>query len=272
MPAVFILSLVIVVVLWILLSPLVLRWRRQRWQRRPFPAQWLPLLHQYVPIYPPSRQHSSSTYKGKSRCLAEKQFIGCGGLNVTDEMRVAIASVACLLLFHPYGDYFPALRSILVYPTAYWVNTTTTPIPYVVSEQREARLGESWNRDQVVLSWEQIQLDAQHWQDGRNLILHEFAHQLDQADGYAEGVPRLPSKVAYAQWAAVMTPYYQQFCNAVEQGSKTGLDHYGATNPAEFFAVVTETFFEKPRVLSRRYPGLYSLLQDYYQLDPMTWQ
>jgi hypothetical protein len=151
------------------------------------------------------------------------------------------------------------------------VNETASVGNYVVEERRVARLGESWTTDQVVLSWEQVKQDTTNWRDGRNVVLHEFAHQLDQEDGKAEGVPILQHNSDYANWAQVMTEEYQQLCNDVERGVNTVMDSYGATNPAEFFAVATETFFEKPHQLLKNHPALYEQLQRYYQLDPRQW-
>ncbi|MEW6499597.1 MAG: M90 family metallopeptidase, partial [Cyanobacteriota bacterium] len=134
-----------------------------------------------------------------------------------------------------------------------------------------ARLGESWTNDQLVLSWEQVKQDTYNWRDGHNVVLHEFAHQLDQEDGKAEGVPILQRDSDYDLWAKVMTEEYQQLCNDIQRGVKTVMNSYGATNPAEFFAVATETFFEKPRQLLKQHPALYEQLQRYYQLDPVQW-
>ena len=156
------------------------------------------------------------------------------GLQVTEEMKVTIAAVACLLLLNEREKYFPKLRSILIYPTAYFAKETTVN-GNVVEEKRVIRLGESWNRDQLILSWEQVKQDTYNWHDGHNVVLHEFAHQLDQEDGKAEGVPILE------------------------------------TLPAEFFAVATETFFEKPQKLQKKHGELYQLLQNYYQLNPVKW-
>jgi hypothetical protein len=203
--------------------------------------------------------------------LAEKQFIGCAGLQVTEEMRVTIAAIACLLLLHERGTYFPNLRSILLYPGAYWATEITSLDGLIVDEQRVARLGESWVRDQVVLSWEQVLFDRMHWQDGQNVVLHEFAHQLDQEDGQGEGVPVLEQRSDYEHWAKVMTQEYQRLCQEVQRGLKPVMDPYGATNPAEFFAVATETFLEKPTALRQHSPVLYDLLQRYYHLDPVQW-
>lgn len=176
-----------------------------------------------------------------------------------------------MLLLNGSGEYFPKLRSILIYPTTYLVNETTAIGNYVVQERRVARLGESWINDQVLLSWQQVMYDTSHWSDGHNIVLHEFTHQLDQADGRAEGVPILPPTCNYSLWSKVMTKEYQQLYSDTQRGVNTVMDSYGATNPAEFFAVATETFFEKPDQMLQQHLELYKLLQGYYQLDPVQW-
>ncbi|OUL22502.1 M90 family metallopeptidase [Nostoc sp. 106C] len=256
----------------ILLSPILTKQRRNRMKYRPFPPLWQAIIENNLPIYLNLAPDQCRRLQGHIQVfLAEKQFIGCKGLQVTEEMKLIIASVSCLLLLNERGEYFPKLRSILIYPSTYLVNQTVATGDYVVEERREARLGESWSRDQVVLSWDQVQQDTHNWKDGHNVVLHEFAHQLDQEDGKAEGVPILPRKSDYPIWAQVMTAEYQQLCNDVEQGVKSVIDSYGATNPAEFFAVATETFFEKPHQLLHKHPALYDLLQRYYQVDPGQW-
>lgn len=266
-----VLIFVALIVLGILGYPIWLKQRRNRFKVRPFPALWASTVEHNLPIYTRLSSEERKRLQGHIQVfLAEKQFIGCNGLQVTEEMKLIIAAVACLLLLNERGKYFPKLRSLLIYPGAYWVNETIST-GYVVEERRTARLGESWSRDQVVLSWDQVQQDMLNWKDGRNVVLHEFAHQLDQEDGKAEGVPILPHEVDYQAWAKVMTAEYRQLCQNVEQGAKTVMDRYGATNPAEFFAVATETFFEKPQQLLKKHPDLYRQLQSFYKLDPSQW-
>lgn len=255
----------------ILVSPILVKRRRNRLRHRPFPSLWHATVENNLPIYLQLSPSERRRLQGHIQVfLAEKQFIGCGGSQVTEEMKLVIAAIACLLLLNQQGDYFPKLRSILIYPSTYLVNETTYTGDFVVEERRVARLGESWSKDQVVLSWQQVKQDTRNWRDGHNVVLHEFAHQLDQADGSAEGVPILP-RSDYPTWAQVMTAEYQQLCKDVERGAKTVMDSYGTTNPAEFFAVATETFFEKPRQLLKQHPALYEQLQCYYQLDPVQW-
>ncbi|MEH2055888.1 MAG: M90 family metallopeptidase [Nostoc sp.] len=256
----------------ILVNPILVKRRRNRLKHRPFPPLWNAIIENNLPIYPCLSPDEIRRLQGHIQVfLAEKQFIGCRGLQVTEEMKLTLAATACLLLLNERGQYFPRLRSILVYPNAYFVQETNSIGNYVVEERRVARLGESWTTDQVVVSWEQVKQDTDNWRDGRNVVLHEFAHQLDQEDGKAEGVPILQRNSDYLSWANVMTEAYQQLCNDVLQGVKTVMDSYGATNPAEFFAVATETFFEKPHQLLSKHPALYQQLQRYYQLDPVQW-
>lgn len=256
----------------ILFSPILMKQRRSRLKNRPFPSLWNAIIENHLPIYLHLSPVERRRLQGHIRVfLAEKQFIGCGGLQVTEEMKLAIAAVACLLLLNERGEYFPKLRSILIYPSTYFVNETVATGNYIVEERRVARLGESWTHDQVILSWEQVKQDTLDWRDGHNVVLHEFAHQLDQEDGKAEGVPILQRNSDYAIWAKVMAEEYQQLCNDVQRSVKTVMDSYGTTNPAEFFAVATETFFEKPQQLLKKHSALYELLQRYYQLDPVQW-
>lgn len=256
----------------ILVNPVFIKQRRNRLKHRPFPPHWNTIIENNLPIYLCLLPAERRRLQGHIQVfLTEKQFIGCRGLQVTEEIKLTIAAVACMLLLNEQGEYFPKLRSILIYPSTYFVNQITATESYIIEERREARLGESWVNDQLVLSWEQVKQDTCNWRDGHNVVLHEFAHQLDQADGKADGVPILSRKLEYTIWAQVMIKEYQQLCNNVQQSVMTVMDSYGATNTAEFFAVATETFFEKPHQLLTNHPALYELLQRYYQLDPVQW-
>ena len=138
-------------------------------------------------------------------------------------------------------------------------------------EKQIAVQGQSWSSGSVVLSWDNTSTGADNAKDGRNLVLHEFAHQLDQADGKADGAPALGSHEQYQRWQKVCTRVFTDLREKVERGNKTVIDDYGATNPAEFFAVATETFFEKPHQLNKRRPELYVLLSEYYRVNPLSW-
>ncbi|MEG3437864.1 M90 family metallopeptidase [Pannus brasiliensis CCIBt3594] len=263
------LSLVTLVLFAIVFYPRFIAWRRERIRCRPFPDRWRSIVERNVPLYSRFPRLRREQLQGHIQVfLAEKQFIPCGGLTVNEEMRVTVAAIACLLLPDGGGDYFSRLRSILLYPTAYLATEMNPLGNYGIEERRVVRLGESWTRDQLVLSWQQVQQDIHNWEDGHNVVLHEFAHQLDAEDGAVQGVPLLPKDIDPDHWSKVMTEEYEKLCRSSERGMKTEIDPYGATNPAEFFAVVTETFFENPRSLRARHPALYELLQQYYRLDP----
>ncbi len=226
----------------ILVNPVLIRQRRNRLKHRSFPSLWNAILENQLPIYLRLSPDERRRLQGHIYVfLAEKQFIGCAGLQVTEEMKLTIAAIACLLQLNERGTYFPNLRSILVYPDTYLVNVTTAEGNVVVEERRVARLGESWNHDQLVLSWNQVIHDTNNWTDGQNVVLHEFAHQLDQEDGKAEGVPILQN-ADYSNWTLVMSKEYQRLCKDVERGVRTVMDSYGTTNPAEFLRLPLKPF------------------------------
>ena len=259
--------LVVVIVLY----PKWVAKRRRRVAQRPLPSIWQVILEQRVALYGHLQPYQRQRLQEQMQVLlAEKQFLGCNGLQVTDEMRVTVAAIAALLLLHDQGNYFPKLKTILLYPIAYWVTETVSTDRYIHQERRVSRLGESWQRDQLVLAWDQVNYDSHHWHDGRNVVLHEFAHQLDQAEGSANGVPRLPAEIDPANWSRVMTAAYRDLVEAVRKNRRARLNQYGATNPAEFFSVATETFFEQPQKLQRHYPELFDLLRDFYQVNPAS--
>ncbi len=200
--------------------------------------------------------------------LAEKNFEGCGGLAMTDEIRVTIAAQAAVLLLHRDTKYYPTLKSILVYPSAYFAPMKARQPDGTIIEGPQARLGESWFRGSLVLSWSDVKRGADIEGDGRNVVYHEFAHQLDGEDGVMDGTPLLESSNCYGQWARVLGGEFEQLTEEVHNGFRPLLDAYGATNPPEFFAVATELFFERPTAMRSRYPELYDQLACFYQQDP----
>ena len=202
--------------------------------------------------------------------LEEKRFEGCGGLQITDEVRVTIAAQACVLLLHRKATYYPNLVSILVYPTAYQVPAGRPTTDGRPNQPAQTRLGESWGRDVLVLAWDSVVAGASDVHDGHNVVLHEFAHQLDQESGAGDGAPLLPRRSMYAAWARVLGHDFDQLVRDAERNHRTLIDRYGATSPAEFFAVATETFFEKPRQLRSKHPALYLELQRFYCQDPAS--
>ena len=249
--------------------------QRARVRQQAFPAQWRKILQRRVPLV--RRLPADLQLQLKKHIqvfIAEKAFIGCAGLRITDEMRVVIAAQACLLLLNRPTDFYPHLRQILVYPAAFVVDRTHIDGAGVLQEQRQALAGESWSQGQVILSWQDSLEGAAVADDGRNVVIHEFAHQLDQENGPANGAP-LPApgdrRHNRQRWAEVFHAAYAQLQVQARAGHAGLFSHYGATDPAEFFAVASEVFFEQPVELVRDFPALYRELRGYYQLDPAGW-
>jgi Mlc titration factor MtfA (ptsG expression regulator) len=245
------------------------RRRRLAIRRRSWPAEWRAIIEKNVPYVARLPAVEREELVGHVQVfLAEKHFEGCGGLRITDEIRITIAAQACVLLLHRQDDYYPNLLSILVYPTTYLVTGSRHTADGFVADGAEARLGESWRRDVVVLAWDSVLFGAADIHDGHNVVLHEFAHQLDQEDGTGDGAPVLPRRSMYVAWARVLGREFDQLVHDAERNHRSLIDRYGATNPAEFFAVATETFFEKPRQLRAKHQDLYQQLQLFYRQDP----
>lgn len=247
-------------------------WRRSRIVRLPFPATWRSILRRRMPMLRHLPVDLQLQLKRHMQVfLAEKPFIGCNGLVVTDEMRVLVAAQACLLILNRPSDYFPRLRQILLYPSAYWADRKDGDGTGVLHERREVRSGESWVQGQVILSWPDVLAGAANPSDGQNLVIHEFAHQLDQERGQATGAPYLGQRQRYARWAAVMGYEFQRLQQQLSSGEPTLLSPYAATAPAEFFAVASEVFFEQPGEMAVRHPDLYEQLSRYYCVNPLGW-
>ena len=242
------------------------RRRRKTLRARPFPADWDAILRKNVPLDARLDEADRKELRGHINVLlAEKYFEGCGGLILTDEIKVTIAAQACLLLLHRQTDYYRTLVTVLVYPSAYQAKSIENLGGGMVLEGEEGRLGEAWVSGVVVLSWDDVRSGSAEMRDGHNVVLHEFAHQLDQEDGVADGAPELEQRGQYVAWARVFGNEYEHLRNST---GKSVLDRYGATKPAEFFAVATECFFEKPSQLKRKHPDLYEELKEYYHQDP----
>ncbi|MBC7771646.1 MAG: zinc-dependent peptidase [Pyrinomonadaceae bacterium] len=249
------------------------RRRRLRIKAQPFPPAWLAIVNKYVPyVQCLSESDKSELYGHIKVFIAEKSFEGCGGLVMTDEIRVTIAAQACVLLLHRDSGYYPDLRTILVYPSSY-VAPVKRPLGGngAIIETAELRAGESWHRGSLVLSWRDVQAGSAQPCDGRNVVFHEFAHQLDSESGAVEGAPALEGRSAYAAWATVLGREFQSLMQDLRTNRPTLMGGYAAKNPAEFFAVVTEVFFERPQELKGRHPELYEQFRQFYKQDPATW-
>lgn len=245
--------------------------RREELRATPAPPEWAAILRKNVPLYARLTATDRAELEGHMQVfLAEKKFEGCAGLELTEEIKVTIAAGACLLLLHRETEHYRRLITILVYPSAYKARSVMPIGGGFVLEGEEGRLGEASLAGVVVLSWDDVRAGASDIHDGQNVVLHEFAHQLDQEDGAADGAPILEHRSQYVAWARVLGEEYEQLRQAASEQRESVLDQYGATKPAEFFAVATECFFEKPIQLKRKHPELYEELKVYYQQDPAT--
>lgn len=266
------LSAAALLVIWLIGAPLLRSRRRRRHLHRGFPASWRELLERRLPLYnrmPPDlrlRLHGLI-----NAFVAEKNFVGCAGQVVDDEVRVLIAAQACLLVLNGQRGLFDGLEAILVYPSSILVEEEYADDDGVVTSARHELLGRAWDAHQIILSWEDVLEDSVAEHADQNVVLHEFAHQLDQSGGPADGAPELGSSARYARWSAVMQDAYAALRAAVDRGQPVWMDEYGAADPAEFFAVATETFFIDARRLRKARPALYAELSTLYGVDPAAW-
>ena len=269
LPALALLLLALLGVAGLAAQPWWIERRRARLRARPFPAAWRRILRRRVPLAAQLPADLQLRLKRHIQVfLAEKPFIGCQGQAITDDVRVTIAAQACLLLLgHPRPDCYPRLRQILVYPDAFFVDREQPAGAGLVREQRQVLSGESWTQGQVILSWAEVLAGAADPADGRNVALHEFAHQIDQDTGVADGRPWRPTAAKRQRWAAVMDDAFRR----LQSEPSAVIDAYGATDPAEFFAVVTEVFFERPHDLAAAAPAVYRELAELYCVNPSEW-
>jgi len=234
----------------------------------PIPDSWYGVVEHDVPL---ARWLSAEERERLLRLvqvfLTEKHFEGCGGLTVTEEMKIRIAAEACLLLLNLEGPCYPTLRTVLVYPHGFVPKFAGSPGTGEIARSPVPLIGESWGDGVVVISWDDAVRGARNPADGDNVVLHEFAHQLDAEDGAANGAPILPPG-ALRTWGGVLSEEYERLRRDAADDRRSALDDYGATNKAEFFAVATEAFFEKPVQLEREHPALYTQLRQFYRQDP----
>lgn len=235
-----------------------------------FPPAWRTWLEEHVPLS--ARLPQALRLRHEALVLqfvARKPFIGCAGLEVNEQMRVVIAGTACLLVLAKGMSAYAHVREVLVYPGGFVARRASQGADGLVHEHQQVLLGESSSFGQVVLSWADV-LGPAGW--GHNLVVHEFAHQLDQAKGAANGAPfTFAAKPQRERWADVMSREFAQHQRNAAAGEQTLLSHYGATSPAEFFAVCSEVFFELPQAMRYVHPALYQELSQYYRLSPADW-
>jgi MtfA peptidase len=272
LPLLILVCLAALLIAWLMWQPGLARQRRKRLQAQPFPDAWRDILKRRVPYVRHMPADLQLQLKKHIQVfLAEKAFIGCAGLEITDEIRVTIAAQACLLILNRPTNYYPSLRQVLVYPGAFHVRHSHPDEAGVVQSHGRTLSGESWTQGQVILSWRDTLEGAAITHDAYNVVIHEFAHQLDSEKGYTNGAPILEGPLRYERWSSVMQHAYDRLREAADRHEHTFLDPYGATDPAEFFAVVSEAFFEQAAELAREHPNIYDELCGFYRINPLSW-
>jgi MtfA peptidase len=277
LPIILVVATALAAAAWLVGQPLLQRRRRLAWARRPFPASWEQYLLQRMPIYRRMPAPLRERLHGLIQIFVrEKNFVGCNGLVVSDEMRVVIAAYACLLVVNrpevPRSQLYDELLSILVYPTPFIVPESHHDEHGIVTQGHRVLSGQAWNAQRIILSWQDIEEAATAGHElAPQVVVHEFAHYLDMEDETMDGAPGLGSAAAYEQWSEVFWGEYERLCDDIDAGRATFLDPYAASEPAEFFAVVTEAFFQQPRELEQQHAGLYEQLRKYYRVDPARW-
>ncbi len=262
-----------IVLVWQIAAPIRRRRQRDMLLHRSLPDTWREWLTRDFALYAHVPPDLRVRLDGLIQVfVAQKRFVGCAGLEVTEGMRVVIAAQACLLIVNRPGGVFDSLHTVLVYPQAFYVEHAGVDEHGLVSRDRRLLSGESWSDGQVVVSWDDARRGGAHGSDGHNVLLHEFAHQLDGQSGSVNGAPMLDNEHDQSVWARTMREEYRRLNQSLARAERTLIDPYAATHPAEFFAVLSEVFFEQPRALRGDHPALYQRLREYYHVDPAMWR
>lgn len=243
----------------------MLRWlfqnRRQRLIARPFPRAWDEWLHRNVFHYRLfTETERRSLQAGVRVMIDEKYWEGCGGLQITEEMKVTIAGVASLMLMGIEHNFFRDVQTILVYPTHFRIR----------GEQGQFE-GQSRHQGPIILAWDRVRDESADPTSDHNLVIHEFAHQLDEMDGVINGTPYLPNAELAARWHEEMNREFERNSRLLREGQTTILGDYAATEDAEFFSVASERFFMQPADLKQFHPVVYDLLVEFYRVQPLEW-
>lgn len=246
--------------------------RRARLLEEPFPAAWDGIIDDNVALV----RRLDADERQRLRDLVqvfvgEKHWEGCGGLEMTDEIRVTIAAQACFLLLGREHALYADVESILVYPTTMLAPPRERGFfeagPQVVDDAGTPILGQAHLGGPVILAWDDV-LAGGRGQGRRNVVFHELAHKIDMVDGTIDGTPPLSDRGDRKTWAQVCSEVFLELVDRVDDGKKTFLDEYAATNEAEFFAVATEAYFMQPAKLADKHPDLFAVLLDFYRFDP----
>lgn len=244
-------------------------WKRRRLDRKPFPDSWRRILEKNIPQYSKMEGEQQERYVRLVRYfMAEKSFEGCGGMELDEEKKLLIAALACIPLLGGVSDVYPSLRSVLVYPSVYQAPYSESGDDGVVTEGVESRSGESWDQGVLVFSWDEIAYDLRHPRDGANIVFHECAHQLDYEWGATMEDFAWRRRTGEPGMAATIKASYQKLLEKLDRGRPVMVDEYAATNIHEFFAVMTETWLERPDRIKTAWPEVDRVLREFYQLNP----
>ena len=250
----------------------VINRRRKKLTQAPFPSLWEDIIRRNVAHYCILEDDERAHLRALIQVfIAEKNWEGAGGLELTDEIRVTISAQACLLLLGLPHNYYRNVKSIIVYPSTVvppqrnpgFFENTFAPV-----ELEHPIIGQAFQQGPLIIIWDAALHDGRHPESGHNVIYHEFAHKLDMLDGAADGTPPLRDRAEYRDWVLTCSREYLRLKHDTEKGKKSFLNAYGATSEAEFFAVATEQFFNQPRLMIEHAPDLYRVLQEYYRQDP----
>jgi Mlc titration factor MtfA (ptsG expression regulator) len=270
MPILILFGLVITVALaWYVRKRLIASQRNQLFNQ-PISEDWITLLEKNVSLY----TRLPNTFKQQLHgCIQlfihEKEFIG-QGITITEQIRLTIAGNACMLLLKGHKRSFPGFTSILVYPDTYVAKQTSHDGSLEAIEDSH-RAGESWFRGPIVLSWGDAIRGSKNANDGHNVVIHEFAHKLDEQNGNMDGLPVLRENSHYSEWTSVLSDEFDALKHRSKRGKNSVMDEYGTVSPPEFFAVATESFFEKSKQMKKKLPELYEQLSRFYNIDPAAW-
>lgn len=245
--------------------------KRKKILETPFPDAWRTILASNVAHYNYLNDEERKLLENLVQIFtAEKNFEGCGGLAVTDEIRIIISAQAVLLVLGLPSFQYQHLDSVLVYPTTVTIpagrESVFSSAMSIVPDNQQI-LGLAWQQGSVVLVWDAVRAGALHPERGHNVVYHEFAHILDMRDGAADGTPELYTQEMYKDWVKIFSREFIRLKEKAKKGQSTLLDAYGAVNEAEFFAVATELFFDRPIKMEKKYPELYEILLHYYRQD-----
>lgn len=271
MPVILLISFILL----LLLAYFGLKFQRKRYNERLMSSEiepeWVVILQENISLYKKLPFDLRKRLHGLINVfIHNKNFSGYNGLEITDEIKVTIAAQACMLLLNRDEELYPSLKNIFVYPGAFR-SMQSVHYGMVKTLQESVRVGESWHLGHVVLSWRHSKQGGLNDHDGHNVVYHEFAHQLDHQDGLIDGTPVLDTAENYHDWSIVFSKEFEKLRIKVSRHQKTWIDSYGAMSEGEFFAVVTEMFFEKPKLFKKEHAKLYRELEKYYHLSPVEW-